>query len=247
MRSFLVAWLLAWCGVCGAAAKDQALVISYGSYNSAPFALLVDDVIQGGLIFDIATEFARRLDRPPRFEQVPRKRIGESLISGMTDMYCGLNPAWVDEAPKLLWSPPLFTERDIFVSLKQRGSPITGFADLRGQRIGTILGYQYSNTMEKMFSENISVRDDAPRIDNNIERLENGWIDDVLDSDIVIYYNMKSRKWMDRFVPSVLVESEHSLYCALANKPELAKPEIAAAFAAMLQDGTMAAFLARYR
>ncbi len=98
-----------------------------------------------------------------------------------------------------------------------------------------------------MFVNNITIRDDAPMIDNNIERLSNGWIDEILDSDLVIFYNLKNTKWLDRFVESKLIKSEHAIYCAMSNKPELAAPNLTRAFQAMIDEGEIAGFLARYR
>jgi polar amino acid transport system substrate-binding protein len=227
-------------------AAQPTLAIAYTAQNEPPYALLTGGELSSGLIHDIGAELAGHLHRRAAFVLLSRNRVETGLLDGTADLYCGLNPAWIEAPERLRWSPPLFTEQDVFV-VRPDAPPIAAWSDLRGRRVGTILGYRYAPELEAMFAAGTAIRDDSELVASNFERLKLGWIDAVLTSEIVMQYQQHTDPGLAKFTAAPLVEAANEIYCAAAARPDLPGDEIAAGFAAMIAGGRIEAILASYR
>ena len=222
------------------------LAVAYTPQNEPPYALTKNGELESGLIHDIAVDLADRLHRSPSFVLLSRNRIESALVDGTADLYCGYNPAWASAPERLRWSPPLWTERDVFV-LRAGSPPVIDWPDLRGRRIGTILGYRYTPALESMFAAGAATRDDTQSVESNLERLDRGWVDVAVASEVVLRYQAGSNPALPKFDVAALTESSNKIYCATADRVELPADAVTAAFTAMLADGSIDRILARYQ
>lgn len=228
------------------AAAAPPLAIAYTPQNEPPYALTKNGELESGLIHDIAVDLADRLHRSASFVLLSRNRIESALVDGTADLYCGYNPAWAAAPERLRWSPPLWTERDVFV-LRAGSAPVEDWPDLRGRRIGTILGYRYAQALEAMFATGAATRDDTQSVESNLERLDRGWVDVAVASEVVLRYQVRSNPVLPKFEVAALAESSNAIYCATAARADLPADAVTAAFDAMLGDGSIDRILARYR
>jgi polar amino acid transport system substrate-binding protein len=229
-----------------AVAEALPLNVAYTLQNEPPYVLMSGGEVSAGLIHDIGVELAASLQRRPVFVLLSRNRIEAGLFDGTADLYCGLNPAWVTAPDQLRWSPPLFEDQDIFV-LRAGDPPIRDWPDLRGRRVGTILGYHYAPPLMALFADGSALRDDAQSLASNFERLDRGWIDTVLASELVTRYRQHLDPRLLKYEAAPLIEASNSIYCAAADRAGSPAAPIVEGLAAMRKDGRMEAILARYR
>jgi polar amino acid transport system substrate-binding protein len=242
-----IGWISALCLLLSApAVGEPVLAVAFTAQNEAPYALFTGGELTAGLIHDIGVDLAGRLHRRVAFVSLSRNRIEAALLDGSADLYCGLNPAWIEAPARLRWSPPLFLEHDVFV-VRPGGAPIADWPDLRGRRIGTILGYRYAPDMEAMFAAGTALRDDSQLVASNFGRLKLGWVDAVLTSEVVMRYQQRTNPDLATFSVAPLVEASNEIYCAAADRPDLPGDQIDAGFGAMLAEGRIEAILASYR
>ena len=229
-----------------AAVPEPALNVAYTAQNEPPYVLMSNGELAGGLIHDIAAELGAALHRRPVFVLLSRNRIEAGLLDGTADLYCGLNPGWVTAPDKLRWSPVLFNDPDVFV-LRAGDPPIRDWPDLRGRRVGTILGYRYEAPLTALFADGSVQRDDAESLASNFERLERGWIDAVLASELVIRYRQHIDPRLAQFAASPLIEAPNEVYCAASDRPGQPAAPIIDSLATLKAAGRIEAMLARYR
>ena len=97
------------------------------------------------------------------------------------------------------------------------------------------------------FADGSVVRDDAQSLASNFERLDRGWIDAVLASELVTRYRQHLDPRLQKFEVARLVEASNSIYCAAADRPGQPADPIVAGLEALRAGGRMEAILARYR
>ncbi|NNM67173.1 MAG: transporter substrate-binding domain-containing protein [Spirochaetales bacterium] len=69
---------------------------------------------------------------------------------------------------------------------------VRSWGDLKGKMIGTLLGYVYPPRLEKMFASGEAKRQDVVTLEQNLNKLENGRVDLVYDSNVLIQYAVKN-------------------------------------------------------
>lgn len=171
--------------------SGDTLNIAFGSHNTAPFVFLDSTAaVSGGIFEDIAIALCERTGMDYKFVNIPRKRLEEKMISGEVDLYFKMNPRWATDSTLFIWSEPLFWEQDILLSRRDR--PFQMSDSLSGITIGTILGFYYPS-LEEIFDSGELVRKDAHSLHSNIGKLELERIDALVDSEILIRYQLKVR------------------------------------------------------
>lgn len=227
-----------------ASASADALRVGWGRHNAPPYAIVTGDVLTGGIIHDIGLSLAQRLAVDARFIEVPRTRYEEQLRAGALDLACIFNPAWMKNPDAFAWSPPLFSESDIVVQAAGT-QPWNDSAQLAGKRVGTILGYRYPS-IDALFAAGVILRDDAADLDSNLQRLDIGRLDAVIDANIPVYYWLLHHGGMQRHPIATFVVSRHDVYCAISAKIPGGPARVQAAFRRMTADGSLRETLARY-
>lgn len=235
--------LLAAC-LAGTAAQAQAAplqVLIDGSIEM-PQAQFKDGEAVDGFQVQLAQEIGRRLGRPVRFRQVPRRRVAQMLIDGQdADMICNYLPSWLPGP--LQWSRPHFDDADLLLTPARR-PPLTRLQDVAGQSIGTVSGFVYPE-MEAALGERFA-RDDAPNALATLRKLMLGRVEHAIVGRVVFDY-LKRRGEVTIPLHPPLVISRVKTACALSPHSRIKLAELDAALAGMQADGSLARIVDRYR
>lgn len=224
----------------------QKIVFSFGSHNSAPYAIANGSNLVGGVIWDIANELADELNAEAIFVNIPRKRQAKYLKAGHTDVLLISNPSWLGNVGGLVWSEALFEELNVLVTLADNPLVIQSKQDLHGLNIGTIRGYKYP-LIEDDFEQSLIARYDVRELDANIGKLLLARIDAFIDSSILINYRLSKKENTDRFQVAPLILSKHQVYAAISPMSSVAPKQIVAALKKLKEQGVIDAIMQKYK
>jgi polar amino acid transport system substrate-binding protein len=163
------------------AASAPALTLGYSDGDGEPFYLVKDGKLVGGFFFDLGQELGAQLGVPVVFKQYSRKRIEDALVSGEIDVLPYENPEWSADPAQFVWSKPYFVKESLILLPKNHGSDVASSADLKGMRLGTILGYYYP-TLDPQFAAGVIQRDDVATLEQNVAKMRIGRIDALIAS-----------------------------------------------------------------
>ena len=198
--------------------NSSKLKVGFGFGNSEPYTIKKGETLVGGVLKDMMDELGKRIDKSVEYKIVPRKRHLQSAINGEVDTLCLYNPAWMENPEEVLWSKPLFKEKNIFIMNKKKKFSIKSLSDLKGKKVGTIRGYYYSPDLMKNFKNKTIERVDVTTLNQNFEKLEKSRIDALIDSDILMAHYVKANNGKDKFDYGEMVESSHDLFCYFSKK-----------------------------
>ena len=213
------------------------LVVLVDRASDMPMAAFASGKLVAGIHKDLGAALANNLGRQVRFVLLPRKRIERALQLGEADILCGYTPAWLQG--DYLWSQTVFTAEEVLVSDASVDAPHS-IEDVRGQAVGTILGYAHPE-MEQVLGKDF-VRDDAPNMEVNLEKLARGRVHHILIAKGVLAYRQRLRPSPLKLHPPLPVTS-FPLRCAVSRKGQVTLSDIDGAIRQAHQDGTIASIL----
>lgn len=242
----VVAAALGWPGL---APAREPLRVSVSVAWGPPFLLPSSggDAPRRGLIPDWYAALERELGRPLLLQHAPPARTKRRALEGKVDLRCFHHPDWeVAEAP------------DLFVEVQQVGivveerlvgrfdAPlVNGLAELRGRRVGTVLGYAYP-PLTDAFARGEVRREDAPAEINALEKQREGRTDyAIVRSSMLAWLQREDPRWQV-LRASPWVVSSLPMYCGVRRGGPLDPADLAAAQQRMVDSGALAAILARY-
>ena len=206
-----------------------------------PMSRMEDGRLTDGVHKMLGEMLARGTGRELRFLLLPRKRIAKALQEGEADILCGYTPEWIEG--DYLWTIPVFTAEEVLVTDASQPRP-RSIADLRGQPIGTILGYQHPE-IEAILGAGF-VRDNSPNMETNIEKLARGRVHHILIARGVLDYRQRLRAIPLKLHPP-LTAASFETRCAVSRRGHLALADANRAIAAAARDGTLARIMAQFR
>lgn len=227
-------------------AKAQPLIVSYGKHNAEPYALVRDGKLVGGLIKDLMDTVGKEFGIEVQYKEVQRKHVDEYLREGKVHIIVLSNPKWLHSSELLYWSEPLIPETNIFVTLKESPIDIHEYEDLRGKKLGTILGYRYPS-LEGYFASKTILRNDARSLEQNFMTLMAGRIDALVDSNILINHIIKANRLKNVVVISKKLVSSHWLSSALSPRAPITIQQLNLAYRSIRQHGELDAIMASYQ
>lgn len=248
MKKCGVLVLAAWLSVASAAelkmglseALDEPLVQWSGAASERQLA--------GGLLPELNALVASRLDRPMHTVLLARKRVAIALVEGETDIHCYQSPEWFGPlAGRVQWSVPLFSIHNRIIR-QANTSPINTFDDLRGQAIGTTLGYVYP-ALEPYFRDGRLHRDDAGSELQGFRKFTARRINYLVMNSISLDWHL--RTWSSRMpaepqpISTPLIFDPVEVRCAVG--ASLALASVNRAIESLRADGSLEAMLRRYR
>jgi len=160
---------------CPLLSEDIIQVYSY--YNVPPF--ITGD--NNGLNYQIIDHLNRNFKGSYSFQLsiLPRKRLDNLLASDIDAIVLFVNPLWMNdiEKTKYLWTPPLFSDRNVVISNSNNPVLYDGSPDsLMFYKLGGIRGRVYSGLTD-LITDGIIIREDAGSERQNIQKLLAGRID----------------------------------------------------------------------
>jgi len=184
----------------------------------------------------LGTALAHSMGRKVRFIGLPRKRMAAALEAGEGDILCGYTPDWMPGT--LEWSHAFIPVGDVLLSSGHVPAP-TRIEELKGKRIGTVLGFSYPDVEKKLGAE--FLRDDAPSSPLSLRKWQLGRSD----------YVLAPRASADKMIASgamppgahILPVNEIKTMCAVPPHGNVSLKELNGAIDALEKSGEMARLL----
>jgi polar amino acid transport system substrate-binding protein len=228
-------------GAAAAAGEPPApLVLVVDSATEMPMARIDNDHVSDGLTLEVAQLLAARLGRPLRTIAVARKRLTGSLVAGDADLACSYMPAWLPGP--LQWSQGFIPQVQWLLTRADHPAPAR-VEDLRGQPIGTVLGFVYPELNQALGTQ--FVREDAPNVAANLRKLAAGRMQHATVASRVVRYAQQQGQFKAAVHPP-LVLSTTMTQCALGPRAKVSLRALNGAIAQIERDGSLKALLARY-
>jgi ABC-type amino acid transport substrate-binding protein len=179
---------------------------------------------------------ARQLGRTVQFVALPRTRIMAALESGEGDVLCSYLPEWTPG--DVDWTRAFIPVVELLLTLPHVNAPET-IDDLRGKRIGTVLGFRYP-TLEKALGQDF-IRDDAPTSTLSLKKWMAGRFDYMVTPRNVITQHLAGGTLPHGY--HVMTISEVKTKCAVSRKSKITVEEVDAAINALEKSGELPGIL----
>ena len=226
-------------------ADDPVLKIAYAEGNAPPYAFVKDGRLTGGLIPEMGNWLARTLGVKVAYVFTSRLRTDEDLKTGRIDVLPISNPLWISANDGVRWSRRLFWENNVFAENTQFPCSIGSWNDLKGKNIGTLLGYVYPSALEKMFASGQAKRQDVVTLEQNLSKLENGRVNLVYDSKVLIEYAIKNH-FKNLAILPCRITPPRPLRMAMGPHSPVSFHDFNAAVDDLVESGALAKMLAAY-
>ncbi|MBN9672367.1 substrate-binding periplasmic protein [Roseibium aggregatum] len=228
-------------------AHHDGLIVSFGSHYGEPYAFVENGRLVGGIVKDIMDEVANEIDVEISYENIPRARMDNHLLTGKSHVLVLSSPRWYTNPEQFLWSETLFRESGRYVVSVQNSFSVADYDDLTGKRIGTIRGYRYPGELDERFSEGTVIRDDVDSLASNFKRLKLGRIDALLDADTLILHYLAKHQAQGDFIVAEKIESTHDVKAMISRKSPVPFDDLARAFRKLKDSGRIDEILEHYR
>jgi len=225
-------------------AADRPLRFSISDSSTMPMVRQEDGRATGGILYDLHLRIAEKLGREADQLVMSRTRIQPLLAEGVVDVSCYMNPAWlaVDHA-SYRWSVPFMTQSSLLVA--RRDTPPTALTSLKGERIGTVLGFNYPD-VDASFRDGTLIRDDARTENQVLAKVAAGRDRYALSTQVALDWFNRNQP-AERKLHSIGQLSEFSIHCLVRDEPDVPAREILDVMQRMQQAGEFDAILANYR
>jgi polar amino acid transport system substrate-binding protein len=239
-RLSLVAAVLATLPVATLAAALPEIVFIAPTNHTMPLAQFVDGKLVDGILKDLGDTIAKRLGRQARFVSVPSKRVGPELARGAADSVCYVMPDWIDG--DFNWTLPLVPNGLVLIA--QANAPVVRtLADLKGKRVGTVLGYRYVMLDAALGAQ--FIRDDAPSIEHLLGKFGVARTPYALVEQATLTY--KARTDPAFRARADLTIATFKARCAFSRMSKIPFADVERVAGAIARDGHIDAIMARYR
>jgi polar amino acid transport system substrate-binding protein len=223
----------------------KELRIAASAYLSEPYTIYEKGELRGGLIKDIfdslGTEFAVKI----QYKDVPRKRVEAGLMAGEIHIAPVARPQWLSKSFAGQWTEPVFRIKELLVVHAQSKLNYRGPDDLKGLRIGTILGYHYP-LADAYFQAGTATRWDVQKADQNLDMLLKKRVDACLMHDLVFRYFQKTNPRASH-LRAFDVEPEFDVFWAVSPKTSVPVERLNSFIRETRKSGRLDQFLSRYR
>lgn len=228
------------------ARASETLIVGITENQRLPYVELQNGKLSGGILKELTEQLGQQLNIDIQFMVLPRKRLQQQLLQGQLHLLPHANPAWLPNADQFLWSKPWLYDEDILVASSAAPVTVQRIDQLHGLRIGTILGYHYPE-LEFFFEHQLLLRDDAHDLKQNFQRLAAGRIDLLVDSRVMIDYQLHHQLDASQFQVTGLVAATNHRYLALSRTAPVTIKQLNNALAKLQRENRIEQLLENYR
>lgn len=225
------------------AADERPLRFSIIESWAMPLVKVENGQATSGIIFDLQNRLAEKVGRRAEMMVLPRKRVQQMLVRGEIDVRCYVNPNWMTESHhQYIWSVPFMVQRDMLVARTQRTMTL---ANLRGEQVGTVLGYIYPQLQPKFDAHDLQ-RDDARTQSLTLLKLEAGRNNYAVSNELALNWFNRDQAPEHKLHPLEELSSDLAS-CIVRDEPDVPTMALLRAMVQMSNDGEFEKILSRYR
>ncbi|MGE8190297.1 substrate-binding periplasmic protein [Pseudomonas sp. NPDC086278] len=208
-----------------------------------PLLQSVDGTVVGGILFDLQQRLAKSVGRSAKITALPRRRIHQLMSLGEIDVLCYSNPAWLQRKyDKYLWSVPFMIQGELLVG---RAPENIRPQDLKGQIVGTVLGFVYP-ALDPLFADEHLLRDDARTQEQVLQKLLAGRYQYAVSDTVSLdYFNSKhpstERLWRVSDIAS------HAVSCLVRDDPQVPTQRLLKSIEHLQETGAVEDIIKSYR
>jgi ABC-type amino acid transport substrate-binding protein len=180
----------------------------------------------------LGAALARQLGRRVQYVKLPRNRVMAALENGDGDILCSYLPEWLPG--DVDWTHAFIPISEVVVS-SPRAQPPATVADLRGKRLGTVLGFRYPE-LEKTLGQDY-LRDDAPSSALSVRKWLAGRFDYMVVPRTVLDKQVRAGRMPAGY--HVLTVYEVSAKCAVSRKSNISVADFNSAIDALDKAGEL--------
>ena len=208
--------------------------------QTMPLAQFDNDKLSGGILKDLSEAIARRMGRNIAFISVAGDHVSATLAQGKADGICYVRPFWIDG--DYHWSRPLIPDAELVASLPS-APVVRSLLDLRDRPVGTVTAYRYPR-VEQVLGLRFQ-RQDSPTMEENLRRMMQGAVRYTVLAQSTLSYQLKVNKAL-KLRPDLIFAS-FTAQCAFSKRGNADFGEVDKAINGLIDDGSVASILARYR
>ena len=208
--------------------------------QTMPLAQFDNDKLSGGILKDLSEAIARRMGRNIAFISVAGDQVSATLAQGKADGICYVRPFWIDG--DYHWSRPLIPDAELVASLPS-APVVRSLLDLRDRPVGTVTAYRYPR-VEQVLGLRFQ-RQDSPTMEENLRRMMQGAVRYTVLAQSTLSYQLKVNKAL-KLRPDLIFAS-FTAQCAFSKRGNADFGEVDKAINGLIDDGSVASILARYR
>lgn len=184
----------------------------------------------------LGAALARQLGRPLQYVELPRTRLMAALENGDGDILCSYLPQWLPG--EVDWTRAFIPISEIVVS-SPRVKPPASLEELRGKRLGMVLGFRYPE-LEKVIGKDY-IRDDAPSAMLAIRKWVAGRYDYLVTPSTVFNKQIAAGGGLPGY--HTLTVYDVQTMCAVSRRSAISVGEFNAAINALEKSGELAKIL----
>ena len=176
---------------------------------------------------------------------LPQNRKLQDFRRGEVDIEPGVTPDWRrDDIAVSLYSQPFADAEDVLVSRFDDARPLAGSKDLKGRKLGCIVGYSYPE-LAAAFTAGDVTRDDSRDEEVMLRKLVLGRLDAAVLERVVAEYLHKLHPELQIRYGAVV--SSKPLMFRFRKEQAAALARFDKALAELRADGTLKAIFAQYQ
>lgn len=216
------------------AAEPVKIAVDNGN---PPFMYAKDDKAAGLYPVVLEAIFAK-MGVPTEISALPWKRtlaLGEKGEVAIGGIYKN------EERVKIYdYSAPIYSEKLVLYVEKDKSFPFSGIQDLKGKKIGTILGWSYGEAFDNARKDNLFTVDEVVSDSVNFKKLASGRVDCVIAIEMAGKKAVAEEKLEDKVIAlptPVAINDTFLVFAKSVNKGELLG-QFNATLAKMKEDGS---------
>ena len=169
--------------------ENKEIVVGFNNVAWPPYLIKEQNGKDRGILIDVMTMIASKHGFSVKIEPLPEKRALRGITSGDIDAYSKAKE-WVADPKGYLWTDPIVESTDVLIFPKDRPVKFETSDDLKGKKIGTILGYRYP-LLEPYFGNGRIKRDDVKKDSLMLRKLLRNRDDAAIINKLVAFWVMR--------------------------------------------------------
>ena len=165
---------------------NKEIIVGFNDIAWAPYLIKETNGKIHGIMIDVMKAIASKHGFTVKITPLPEKRAIRAMAQGDLDAYSKAKE-WVADPKAYLWTDPVVNSMDVLIFPKDRPVSFETPDDLKGKRIGAILGYRYP-LMEPYFADGRIERDDVKKDSLMLGKLLRGRDDAAIINKLVAFW-----------------------------------------------------------